>query len=131
MTFLGYVSSGSLTENKAPASTQDTYSLRAGNFMLCGEPTNYTGLPTELGCHRRIIFNMDREWSLCCISACPMFRRQTDEGFCCICEGARFSGNVKFLFFYGNICVKYSQDETLKYSMCGKAFSIEYTGDCP
>lgn len=131
LTFLGSVSIGKITDEEDPISMQDSYKLNIARFMLCGEPINNSNLPQQPGCYRQYIINMKSDWSLCCISACPYFKRQSQDGFCCICEGSRFSGTVKFTFFIGNICAKYTQEDTLKYSMCGVALGVVYTGDCP
>ena len=131
LTFLGSVSIGRLTEKEDPILTQETHEVKIGQFMLCGEPINNSNLPQEPGCYRQIIRDMENEWSLCCISACPLFKRQSPDGFCCICEGNRFPGLVQFKLFFGSICVKLTQEETLKYSMCGIALGIVYTGECP
>jgi len=131
LTLFGCVSTGKLTEDNTDILTQETYELKFGKLMLCGEPINTTRLPNEPGCYVKLLRKMDCEWSLCCISACPLFKRQSTEGFCCICEDCRFSGSVSFRAFFGHICVKYTQQDTLKYAMCGLAIGIKYSGSCP
>jgi len=131
LTFLGSVSIGKVTEKEDPISTQEEHKVTLARFMLCGEPINRSKLPQQPGCYRQYVLNMKDEWSLCCISACPFFKRESQDGFCCICEGNRFSGTVKFMAFFGSICAKYTQEQTLKYTMCGIAIGVVYSGDCP
>lgn len=131
LTFLGSICVGDtpkeITKTPLPLETYKVGGLC--KFMLCGEPDNETKLPREPGCYRKLLRLKDTAWTLCCISACPFNKRQ--QGFCCICEGNQFIGTVDVKLFFGSICVKYTQHDTLKYAMCGWAFGVTYIGDCP